>query len=150
MKTAYLYGVVGLVGIAVAGWFSLSGPTDTPNASQVDNGRPVTSAPIEMVQVTVPDLGNDLVVGARAFEAKCAACHGPSAGGLDGAGPPLVHKIYEPSHHGDAAFFRAAQAGVRAHHWTFGNMPPVEGITRVEIAEIVKYLRTVQRANGIF
>ena len=86
---------------------------------------------------------------ARAFEAKCSACHGVNAAGRDGSGPPLIHKIYEPSHHGDGAFLVAATNGVRQHHWSFGNMPPVEGITQAEVKSIVTYVREVQRANGI-
>lgn len=75
--------------------------------------------------------------------------HGADATGQEGVAPPLVHKIYEPSHHGDQAFFLAAKQGVRAHHWRFGDMPPVEGITDPEIERIVTYIRTLQRANGI-
>ena len=44
---------------------------------------------------------------------------------------------------------RAAKQGVQQHHWPFGNMPPVEGITDAEIAVITAYIRAVQRANGI-
>jgi mono/diheme cytochrome c family protein len=87
--------------------------------------------------------------GNRAFDAICAACHGPNAQGRDGVGPPLVHKIYEPSHHGDMAFVLAARNGVRAHHWKFGNMPPVEGVTQADLLAIVAYVRALQRANGI-
>lgn len=103
-----------------------------------------------MVAVTLPDSpSEEAQIGARAFEAKCAACHGVGAAGREGAGPPLIHKIYEPSHHGDGAFMVAATNGVRQHHWSFGSMPPVEGITPAEIKSIVTYVRAVQRANGI-
>ncbi|MFG6559459.1 c-type cytochrome [Sulfitobacter sp. 1A15299] len=103
-----------------------------------------------MVKVTVPEsLSGPAQIGARAFEAKCAACHGVNAAGREGGGPPLIHKIYEPSHHGDASFMVAATNGVRQHHWSFGNMPPVEGITPAEVKSIVTYVREVQRANGI-
>ncbi|MFT6451992.1 MAG: hypothetical protein ACJA06_001479 [Halocynthiibacter sp.] len=61
----------------------------------------------------------------------------------------MVHKIYEPNHHGDEAFQRAAAAGVRSHHWGFGNMPPVEGLTRGDVTMIVAYIRELQRSNGI-
>ncbi|MCK0143449.1 cytochrome c [Aliiroseovarius sp. F20344] len=145
MKPVYVLGIAGLTGAALFAWIGLGSHPDVQDVSVGD----ATAAPTEMVQVTLPEIGNDLAIGARAFTAKCAACHGPSAGGLEGSGPPLIHKIYEPSHHGDNAFFRAAELGVRAHHWPFGDMPPVDGITRAEIAEIVKYLRVVQRANGI-
>ncbi|WPZ21452.1 cytochrome c [Sulfitobacter faviae] len=103
-----------------------------------------------MVKVNVPEsLSGPAQIGARAFEAKCAACHGVNAAGREGVGPPLIHKIYEPSHHGDASFIVAATNGVRQHHWSFGNMPPVEGITPAEVKSIVTYVREVQRANGI-
>lgn len=88
--------------------------------------------------------------GKLAFEAKCAACHGDNATGREGAAPPLVHKIYEPGHHGDQSFFMAVQNGVRAHHWPFGNMPPVPGLTRGDVKGIVAYVRELQRENGIF
>ena len=87
--------------------------------------------------------------GVPIVEAKCAACHGANAAGQDGVAPPLVHKIYESGHHGDAAFMLAARNGVRAHHWKFGNMPPVEGITDGEVKMIVEYVRELQQANGI-
>jgi len=40
-----------------------------------------------------------------------------------------------------------APAGVR--HWRFGDMPPVEGLSRRDVAAIVAYVRELQRANGI-
>jgi cytochrome c len=86
--------------------------------------------------------------GKKLFDGNCAACHGKSATGTQN-GPPLLHKIYEPSHHGDASFQRAAKNGVRAHHWPFGNMPPVTGITKTEVKRIIAYVRELQRANGI-
>jgi len=88
-------------------------------------------------------------IGKRAYGAACATCHGVNGQGQDGVAPPLVHKIYEPGHHGDMAFVLAAQNGVRAHHWKFGNMPAVEGVTRSDILDIVAYIRVLQRANGI-
>lgn len=87
--------------------------------------------------------------GASLFEANCAACHGTEGQGTN-QGPPLVHKIYEPSHHADIAFQLAAQNGVRAHHWNFGNMPPVQGISANEMAEIVAYVRSLQQDAGIY
>ena len=48
------------------------------------------------------------------------------------------------------AFVLAARNGVRAHHWPFGNMPPVEQpLTDGELAAIIAYVRELQRANGI-
>lgn len=109
---------------------------------------PATSG-AAMVTVFVPDLSIDAKQGESLFNRSCASCHGENAAGQDGVAPPLIHKIYEPNHHADAAFHIAAKNGVRAHHWPFGNMPPVEGITDPELDSIVAYIRELQRANGI-
>lgn len=103
----------------------------------------------EMVAVTMPELDAQATRGQGYFTAVCAKCHGPNAGGLDGLAPPLIHKIYEPSHHGDMAFVMAARRGVQSHHWRFGNMPPVEGLTDADLQDIITFVRSVQRANGI-
>ena len=87
--------------------------------------------------------------GARLFDAQCATCHGTHAVGSD-RGPPLVHRTYEPSHHADEAFQRAVTFGVQAHHWNFGSMQPVEGVSRADVAEITDYVRWLQRQAGIF
>ncbi len=87
-------------------------------------------------------------VGETTFNANCAACHGKQAAGTD-HGPPLVHKIYEPHHHGDQAFQYAAANGVKAHHWAFGNMPKIDAVTPQDVDQIVKYVRWLQRQAGI-
>ena len=103
-----------------------------------------------LVSIDVPDpLSTQAQMGKRAFDAVCAACHGDNAAGRDGMGPPLVHKIYEPSHHADFAFLRAVRNGVRAHHWRFGDMPAQEGLTDADVKLITLYIRELQRANGI-
>lgn len=103
-----------------------------------------------LANVLLPDtLSQNAQIGQLAYEAKCAACHGVNAAGQDGVAPPLVHVIYEPSHHGDEALQRAAAMGVRGHHWPFGDMPPVEGVTRGDVTMIIAYIRELQRANGI-
>jgi len=53
---------------------------------------------------------NNAQDGATLFAKNCAGCHGQGAAGSD-KGPPLVHKIYEPSHHGDGSFYRAVRQG---------------------------------------
>jgi mono/diheme cytochrome c family protein len=103
-----------------------------------------------LANVLMPEtLSQNAQIGQLAFEAKCAACHGVNAAGKDRIAPPLIHIIYEPNHHGAEAFQRAAAEGVRGHHWPFGNMPPVEGVTRGDVAMIIAYIRELQRANGI-
>ncbi|MEN8834292.1 MAG: cytochrome c [Pacificibacter sp.] len=101
------------------------------------------------LDVFEPELSSNAQIGKQGYEIKCAACHGANAAGQDGLAPPLVHIIYEPNHHGDEAFQRAAAIGVRAHHWPFGDMPPVEGVTRGDVTMIIAYIRELQRANGI-
>ena len=102
-----------------------------------------------IVSVTLPKLSGASERGELTFNTNCASCHGKNAAGKDGFGPPLVHKIYEPNHHGDMAFVLAAKQGVRQHHWDFGNMPAVAGVTDAEIADIIAYVRALQLANGI-
>jgi len=87
--------------------------------------------------------------GGALYARNCQRCHGPSGTGSK-VGPPLVHKIYEPSHHPDAAFYRAATTGVRAHHWHFGNMPQIGGASKDEVTLIIEYVRGLQRQAGIF
>ena len=142
------YSVIALAIVAILTvGFLWTGPGD--DAAERASGD-VSAGGAPMVQVVLPEtLSTNAQVGKLAYEAKCAVCHGTNAAGQDGVAPPLVHKIYEPSHHGDAAFLLAAKNGVRAHHWRFGNMPPVEGVTDKQIEWIVTYVRELQRANGI-
>jgi mono/diheme cytochrome c family protein len=107
-----------------------------------DSSQPKSSA---AVGAPVP---SELQAGEAKFNAHCSACHGPQAAGTH-QGPPLVHKIYEPNHHGDAAFLRAAEFGVKAHHWEFGNMPKIEGISGGDVEQIIRYVRWLQRQAGI-
>tara|TARA_R110002110_G_scaffold156564_2_gene351669 strand:- start:2425 stop:2892 length:468 start_codon:yes stop_codon:yes gene_type:complete len=101
-----------------------------------------------MVEVTVPQLSPIAMAGEAAFDANCRECHGQNAAGTD-KGPPLVHDIYNPGHHGDAAFYAAARRGVQQHHWPFGNMPAQPEVKDDEIAAIIRYIRELQTANGI-
>ena len=100
------------------------------------------------VIVKVPQLSVAAKAGQKTFTENCAACHGANGAGSD-QGPPLVHNIYNPGHHGDGAFFLAAQRGTRQHHWQFGNMPPQPQVTDAAMRGIVQYVRELQRANGI-
>ncbi|WP_112322178.1 c-type cytochrome [Oceanibium sediminis] len=106
------------------------------------------SARVDLAYATLPQPTAQQQAGRTLFDANCATCHGESAAGSD-RGPPLVHRIYEPGHHGDMAFLIAARQGVRAHHWRFGNMPPVDGVTEADVVKITAYVRALQRANGI-
>ena len=83
------------------------------------------------------------------YEKFCSSCHGVDLKGTQ-KGPTFLHRVYHPGHHRDGAFFLAAKRGVRAHHWKFGNMPPVPEATADMVASIVKYIRHMQKQAGIF
>ena len=141
-KSSILAAVLIIVGFAFIAWQK----TDQGWQNKSDAGMGNTT----LAEVLLPStLSQSSQIGKRAFETKCMACHGINAAGQVGVAPPLVHKIYEPSHHGDESFQRAASLGVRAHHWSFGDMPAVEGLTRGDVTMIVAYIRELQRTNGI-
>ena len=43
----------------------------------------------------------------------------------------------------------AARRGVRQHHWRLGNMPARPKMSNSQMAAIIRYVRELQRANGI-
>lgn len=145
MRTSTLIAAIVVIAIIVAVQFRghwLSGH----RGPHMDHGDEETRA---LVEITIPDLSEMARTGEEIFNRNCAICHGQNAVGVDGAGPPLVHIIYEPSHHADLSFQLAVQQGVRQHHWRFGNMPPIEGVSQTEVSAIVAYVRELQRVNGI-
>ena len=90
-------------------------------------GEPITNV---LVAYQISDLG---LLGKKIFELKCQSCHEIKAAGRHEMGPPLVHKIYEPSHHSDQSFYRAVALGVKSHHWRFGTMATVEDLTKGDV-----------------
>jgi mono/diheme cytochrome c family protein len=94
---------------------------------------------------SAPFTGSD---GATLYAQACASCHGLDLRGTN-EGPPFLDAIYRPGHHADVSFHLAVRSGARAHHWSFGNMPPIEGLTDEQIAAIVEFVREQQRAAGI-
>ncbi|MGX1497998.1 mono/diheme cytochrome c family protein [Labrenzia sp. MBR-25] len=140
MRKIFLIGSAALsaVVLAVLFWGLVAEKDQSPDASGA-----------ALVEVQVPALEGDALAGQALYRKSCASCHGENAGGRDGIGPPLVHKIYEPGHHADGSFLLATARGVRAHHWPFGDMLPVEGVSQADVEKIVVYVRTLQRANGI-
>ena len=137
-----LAAILAVGGLGYTLWPRTTNVTEAVSAPNLDN--------LALVEVVLPQtLSENAQIGKIGFEAKCAACHGINAAGQDGVAPPLVHIIYEPSHHGDDSFQRAAAQGVRGHHWPFGDMPQVEGVTPADVTMIVAYIRELQQANGI-
>jgi mono/diheme cytochrome c family protein len=138
VKTGYTTIITLAAAAGLGGWFYYS---------SIEKSHAPAGSPI--VQVTVPVLSADEKEGEALFNANCAACHGENAAGREGSGPPFVHIVYQTGHHGDAAFYLAVQNGAISHHWPFGNMPPVDGVSEADVAKIVTYVRALQRANGI-
>ncbi|MCF8199194.1 MAG: cytochrome c [Sulfuritalea sp.] len=95
-----------------------------------------------------PGLMPNATTGKKLFEKNCASCHGINLKGSK-EGPPFLHPYYVPSHHGDPAFQLAVKNGVQAHHWKFGDMKPVPGLSPNDVAHITAYVRYQQRLVGI-
>ncbi|MEO6061997.1 MAG: cytochrome c, partial [Thermoflexales bacterium] len=106
------------------------------------------AASVPPTPMAVPTSAPGASRGEQLFNQTCAACHGVRGTGNQ-TGPPLVHKIYEPSHHSDAAFLLAVRNGSVQHHWNFGNMPAQATVTDSETREITLYVRALQREAGI-
>jgi mono/diheme cytochrome c family protein len=101
------------------------------------------------VGVTVPALSVAAQAGRSSYDRNCLPCHGENAAG-GATGPPLVHRVYHPAHHADIAFELAVRRGVRAHHWRFGDMPAQPALPSEASAQITRYIRELQQANGIY
>jgi mono/diheme cytochrome c family protein len=87
--------------------------------------------------------------GEELFDANCSVCHGERAAGTN-QGPTLIDRIYHPGHHSDASIRNAVSRGVQQHHWVFGDMAPVAGVSSDDVEKIICYVRELQRADGIF
>ena len=129
------------IGVAVLAVLALAGCGESapPDVSAWPSGGAGAS----------PALSDTARAGEELFNANCSACHGVNAAGTD-QGPTLIDRIYHPNHHSDFSFLNAVGRGVRQHHWGFGDMPPVPGVSPDDAAKIICYVRQVQRANGIF
>lgn len=129
-----LIAVVGSIGLAIAACSASSETIDQ------------TTAPASIEQ-DVPASTEQAAPGAELYAASCAECHGADLKGTD-EGPSLLSIVYEPGHHSDAAFVVAVRNGARSHHWDFGPMLPVDGLSDGDISAIVAYVRSVQSEQG--
>lgn len=96
--------------------------------------------------------GKDFIADAKQgeslFSTNCLRCHGVAGKGTQ-QGPPLVNKVYRPSHHADITFHWAVKDGVKQHHWKFGDMPALKNIPPESVGHIIAYIREQQRQSGI-
>ncbi len=96
--------------------------------------------------VTEPG-ADDVGSGEVLYQANCASCHGVDLRGTD-KGPSHLSNVYEPNHHGDASFLLAVRNGSPQHHWRFGDMEPIEGLTDDDIVAITAFVREQQAVYG--
>lgn len=85
--------------------------------------------------------------GAALYVQNCSRCHGVDLQGTD-RGPSQLSEVYKPDHHPDASYRAAIAEGVQAHHWPFGDMAPVEGLTADQVDAIIGYIRAQQDEHG--
>jgi mono/diheme cytochrome c family protein len=118
---------------------------DPAPANTVDAAAPTSTATASAPTSTAA--GPSIPDGAAVYQQYCAECHGDDLRGTD-KGPSQLSIIYEPNHHGDYAYRVAIRDGAREHHWWFGDMPPVEDITDLEIEKVISYIRSEQERLG--
>lgn len=101
------------------------------------------SATSEHSSESVPMLG-----GAALYEQHCGGCHGVDLKGTD-RGPSQLSVVYAPDHHPDESYRSAIANGVKAHHWSFGDMAPVKDLSPDEVDELISYIRAQQDQHGL-
>ena len=134
-----------ILGVTV--FLTACGNQDANNTSR-GNGHKMGDQ-TQKVAVKTPKIPFKYGVGRTKYREMCSSCHGQWGEGTE-QGPPLMHSFYEPSHHGDGSFYNAVLKGVKAHHWKYGDMPPVQGATTKDVDRILPFLRWLQQQNGIF
>ena len=84
---------------------------------------------------------------AEVYAESCASCHGTDLRGTD-KGPPHLSIVYEPDHHTDDSFRSAIANGAPQHHWSFGDMEPVEGLSDDDVEAVIAFVRAEQERQG--
>lgn len=86
-------------------------------------------------------------LGAEVYAASCASCHGADLRGTD-RGPSHLSIVYEPAHHTDEGFRSAIANGSPQHHWSFGPMPAVAGLSEQDVDAVIDFVRAQQVEQG--
>lgn len=147
MQKVVIVTVLGLLLAACSGQQEENATTGKDSPVMMNGHRMGNSTP--GIAVKQPKVPFQYGLGMRKFRKMCSQCHGEWGEGSD-QGPPLMHDFYKPSHHGDPAFYNAVLKGVKAHHWRFGDMPPVAGATTNDVKKILPFIRWLQQENGIY
>ena len=116
------------------------------SASEDEAAGPSDAGVSEASGISLSAMGRQ---GEGLFDANCSVCHGEKAAGTN-QGPTLIDRIYHPGHHSDASIRNAVSRGVQQHHWVFGDMAPVAGVSTDDVEKIICYVRELQRDAGIF
>ena len=83
-----------------------------------------------------PHAQEDVAAGRKAFETRCARCHGADGNGGE-MGPPIVLRLWNRS---DEQLVTLFHQGLPTR-----GMPPVADINDAEIKDLIKFLRTIQQ-----
>lgn len=89
-----------------------------------------------------------VAAGATLYEQSCASCHGSDLRGTD-KGPPHLSEVYASDHHSDDSFRSAITNGAPSHHWDFGDMPPVAGLSAEDVDDILAFVRQQQATHEL-
>ncbi len=89
----------------------------------------------------------EMSLGAEVYAESCASCHAADLRGTD-KGPSHLSIVYEPGHHGDESFRQAIANGAPQHHWTFGDMPAVQGLSDTDVEAVIEFVREEQQRQG--
>lgn len=92
-------------------------------------------------------IGSQVELGAEVYGESCASCHGADLRGTD-KGPSHLSVVYEPNHHTDDSFRNSIANGAPQHHWNFGDMEPVEGLSNDDVEAVIAYVRAEQERQG--
>ena len=131
--------------LAMVAAFAMLLTTGCGEESAPQEGAESTEKP-QATGLSLSDMARE---GEDLFNANCSTCHGMKAAGTD-QGPTLIDRIYHPGHHSDVSIRNAVGRGVQQHHWPFGDMAPVAGVSSDDVEKIICYVRELQRADGIF
>ncbi len=85
--------------------------------------------------------------GSEVYAETCASCHGTDLRGTD-KGPSHLSIVYEPNHHTDESFRSAIANGAPQHHWDFGDMPAVGGLSDTDVEAVIAFVRAEQERQG--
>jgi disulfide bond formation protein DsbB len=111
-------------------------------------GAPTATRPAAPPTATLPP--GEATRGKQLYTQGCAGCHGPDARGLPGLGKDMTTSAFVKSQTDTqlVAFIKQGRPANDPANTTRVEMPPRGGIptlTDAQLADIVAYLRTLQR-----